>query len=100
MTGQAISTLQHEDARLRVTLWEFPPSSETGWHRHEYDYVVVPVQGGVLTVETSESASVPYPITSGQSYARPHGVEHNISNGTDQPISFVEVELKPVTSVP
>jgi len=27
--------------------WRLPPRSATGHHRHEYDYVVVPMTGGV-----------------------------------------------------
>ncbi len=89
----AIATVQHEDDRMRVTLWRFPPGSETGWHLHPHDYVVVPVEGGMLTVE-DRNGRRDYPIVTGQSYARSEGVEHNIINATDSPIAFVEVELK------
>lgn len=93
MPTGAIAEKQHEDARTRVTLWRFPPSSETGWHVHEYDYVVVPVKGGDLTVEDDKGRRV-YPIATAASYARPKGVEHNILNETDAEIAFVEIELK------
>ena len=46
MAKPAVAELQHEDEAVRVTLWRFASSTETGWHVHEYDYVVVPVQGG------------------------------------------------------
>lgn len=62
------------------------------WHRHPADYVVMPLKGGMLTVEASKGASA-YLIETGQSYARPAGVEHNIANDTDEEISFVEVEV-------
>jgi beta-alanine degradation protein BauB len=86
------ATVQVDEAALRVTRFDFPPGSETGWHRHAADYVVVPLRGGTLTVEDSSGAST-YPIETGQSYARPAGVEHNIANDTDEEISFVEVEI-------
>ncbi|HRP78537.1 MAG TPA: cupin domain-containing protein [Aquamicrobium sp.] len=93
MCKNALGQLQHEDERTRVTLWRFAPGTETGWHVHEYDYVVVPVQGGALTVENRDGRGQ-YPIETAMSYARPKGVEHNIINETDAEIAFVEIELK------
>ncbi|RUM95786.1 cupin [Pseudaminobacter arsenicus] len=94
MTEPAIAELQHEDDAVRVTLWRFPPSTETGWHIHEFDYVVVPVQGGTLTVETHGGGRAAYPIAAAVSYARPKCTEHNIINDTNAEIAFVEIELK------
>ncbi|MBV2144965.1 cupin domain-containing protein [Falsochrobactrum sp. TDYN1] len=93
MSLMAISQVQLDDQRLRVTLWSFPAGAETGWHRHEHDYVVVPVKGGILTVEDS-SGRRSYPIETGKSYTRKIGVEHNILNETLEEIAFVEIELK------
>ncbi len=89
----AISEAQRDDEALRVTFWQFPPGSETGWHRHEVPYMVVPVMGGTLTVEDS-AGSRASPIEAGGSYSRPAGVEHNIANDTEAAISFVEIEFK------
>lgn len=94
MTAPATSELQHDDRNVRVTLWRFPPGTETGWHVHEFDYVVVPVQGGSLTVETRDGGRAAYPIRTAASYARGKGTEHNILNETDAEIAFVEIELK------
>ena len=85
--------VQRDDELLRVTLWQFPPGSETGWHLHEVAYLVVPISGGALTVE-DKAGSRAYPIESGKSYSRPAGVEHNIANDGTSAISFVEIELK------
>lgn len=89
----ASSEVQRDDDALRVTFWNFPPGSETGWHRHEVPYMVVPVVGGELTVE-DQAGSRTYPIESGKSYSRPAGVEHNIANDTAAAIAFVEIEFK------
>lgn len=91
----AIAEQQVSEPTLRVTLWRFPPGSETGWHRHEAPYVVVPVKGGTLTVEQTREGqdATPYPIETARSYARPAGVEHNIANDTDAEIAFVEIEM-------
>ena len=40
---QAKSTVFIDNERTRVTEWRFAPGASTGWHRHEYDYVVVPL---------------------------------------------------------
>jgi mannose-6-phosphate isomerase-like protein (cupin superfamily) len=32
-------------------------------------------------------------LKAGQSYQRPAGVEHDVMNGSDHPISFVEIEI-------
>lgn len=87
-------TVQQDDARLRITLWEFPPNSETGWHRHGHDYIVVPVLGGVLTIVGKDGERRESPIVAGRSYSRGEGVEHNVVNLTGAMISFVEIELK------
>ena len=35
--------VQTDNDRVRVTLWSFEKGEETGFHVHEYDYVVVPI---------------------------------------------------------
>jgi quercetin dioxygenase-like cupin family protein len=45
---RAVATVQVENAHLRVTEWRFTPGAATGYHRHAYDYVVVPVVDGEL----------------------------------------------------
>ena len=48
MTGRAVPTVFIDNERVRVTEWRFAPGAATGWHRHEMDYVVVPMADGVL----------------------------------------------------
>jgi len=33
-------------------------------------------------------------LTAGQSYRRPAGIEHDVMNGSDRPMAFVEIEIK------
>jgi mannose-6-phosphate isomerase-like protein (cupin superfamily) len=33
-------------------------------------------------------------LSAGQSYQRPSGVEHDVMNGSDRPMAFVEIEVK------
>ena len=91
---KAKPTVQIDDGKVKVTRWDFSPGAETGWHRHEMDYVVVPLTDGTLTAEMPDGSVVENKLTVGASYVRPVGVEHNIINNNDGPYSFIEVELK------
>lgn len=89
----AVPTRQLDNERVIVTEWRFAPGAHTGWHRHEYDYVVVPLTTGRLLLETPDGA-VAADLTAGQSYARERGVEHDVINDNDGEFVFVEIELK------
>lgn len=90
---QAVPTVQIDNERVIVTEWRFSPGAETGWHRHGHDYVVVPMTGGALTLETPEGVKLA-PLTPGQSYTRSVGVEHNVINDTAHEIVFIEIEMR------
>ena len=87
-------TVQLENDRVIVTEWRFPPGSHTGWHRHNHDYVVVPVTTGELQIYDGRT-TVPAPLRTGVSYVRQAGVEHDVINMNDFEFVFVEIELKP-----
>jgi beta-alanine degradation protein BauB len=90
---RAESNLQLETETVRVTEWRFAPGAATGHHRHEYDYVVVPMTTGRLLLE--EPGGKRYAeLKAGVSYARPAGVEHDVVNANDFPFVFVEIEIK------
>lgn len=89
----AVPTLQIDDDRVRITEWRFAPGAATGYHRHEYNYVVVPLANGTLRlVEPGGTRDVR--LTAGASYTRPAGVEHDVINVSDSEFAFVEIELK------
>jgi beta-alanine degradation protein BauB len=89
----AVASLQLDNERVRVTEWRFAPGAETGWHRHEHDYVVVPITNGILRLETN-TGDFDAELKLGQSYSRPVGVEHNVINASPHELAFVEIELK------
>ena len=93
MSRFAIPTVQTDTPEVRVTEWRLPPATATGHHRHEYDYVVVPMTDGVLTILAAAGRSEA-PIKTGQSYFRKAGVEHDVRNETPREIVFVEIEVK------
>lgn len=90
---RAQSTKLEENERVIVTEWRLAPGAETGWHRHQHDYVVVCLTAGKLLAETA-SGNVETELAFGQAYARPVGVEHNIVNSGVMEFAFVEIELK------
>lgn len=88
----AIPTVLSEDARARVTRWEFPPGTATGFHRHEYDYLVIPVSGGEFLIVGQNGAESAMTQVAGETYARPAGVEHDVRNAGGFAV-FVEIEF-------
>ena len=86
-------TVQIENERVKVTEWRFAPGAATGWHRHGYDYVVVPMTTGNLTIDDGTRQNLAALVT-GRSYYRPAGVEHDVINANPFEFVFVEVEIK------
>ena len=78
--------------RVKATEWRFAPGAETGWHRHGYDYVVVPMTTGQLMLEEPGGNRLAQ-LTTGVPYAREVGVEHNVVNANDFEFVFIELEL-------
>jgi quercetin dioxygenase-like cupin family protein len=91
---QAKSTVFIDNVRTRVTEWRFAPGASTGWHRHEYDYVVVPLLDGKLGLSTGENESQIAELSAGVPYFRQVGVEHDVTNVNDFEYAFIEVEFK------
>lgn len=85
--------MQIDNERSRVTQWRFAPGEATGWHRHEHDYVIVPVTAGTLLLDDG-SQTAEAELEAGRSYFRNAGIEHDVVNGGDGELVFVEVELK------
>jgi len=92
--GTAIPTVTIDNDRVRVTQWQFREKGDnTGWHRHAYDYVVVPLFDGVLDIKTGEGETMLVHMQNGVPYYRGFGVEHDVRNGNDFECAFVEIEL-------
>ncbi|MBB5516645.1 quercetin dioxygenase-like cupin family protein [Rubricella aquisinus] len=90
----ATATQQIDDARVRVTRFDFAPGAETGWHKHGMDYVITTLTDCHMLLEEPGGATRRTLIPAGTTYRREEGVEHNVINDGDAPMSFVEVELK------
>jgi len=95
MTKQAAqSTVFTDNDRTRVTEWRFAPGAATGWHRHEYDYVVVPLLDGALKLVTGGGREDMVDLKAGVPYYRETGVEHDVINANDFEYAFIEIEIK------
>jgi len=82
-----------ETGRVRVTERRLLPGESTGRHTHGYDYVVVPLTGGELTIVDAAGNSTKFPTEAGGAYAREKGVEHDVFNLIVQDTRFTEIEL-------
>lgn len=89
----AVQTVLIENDRIRVSRWQFAPGAATGWHRHQYDYVVVPIADGRLQLEEGEETRIAE-LTLGVPYFREAGVEHDVISANEGDFAFIEVELK------
>ena len=94
MQDKAVPTVQIDNARTRVTEWRFAPGAATGFHRHEYDYVIVPRSTGRLKLIGPDGAESFAELTAGECYFREAGVEHDVINAGDGDFAFIEVEFK------
>ncbi|MEM7025019.1 MAG: cupin domain-containing protein [Pseudomonadota bacterium] len=91
---EAVPTVLIDNERVRVTEWSFAPGAATGWHRHEMDYVVVPMLDGVLELVGPNDTRNQAELKKGVPYFREAGVEHDVINANSFAFAFIEVELK------
>jgi quercetin dioxygenase-like cupin family protein len=93
MSERGTATVLIDNERARVTEWRFAPGAATGWHRHEYDYVIVPLTDGTLELVEPEG-NRSSDLTTGVPYFREAGVEHDVVNANEHDFRFIEIELK------
>ena len=88
------STLLLEDEKVRITRFDFDPGQETGWHVHEFDYVITAITDCFMLLQKPDGTQTISKVQAGNAYSRDAGVSHNVINQSEQKMSFVEVELK------
>jgi len=92
--GTAVPTEFINNDKVRVTEWRFRNKGDnTGWHTHEYAYVVVPQFTGILEIDHPDGTRTKAELTSGVPYYRDLGVQHDVINGNDFECAFVEIEI-------
>ena len=94
MCKKCSSTLLVEDKKVRVTRFDFEPDQETGWHIHEYDYVITAITDCFMRLQHPDGTETESEVAAGNAYIRDAGVHHNVVNTSDQKMSFIEIEFK------
>ena len=95
-SGKAIGSIIIENGRTIVTEWSFSnKGDDTGWHIHQFDYVVVPMFTGELLIDTGDQRVISS-LQKGIPYFRQKGVEHNVINANDFSCKFIEIEFLPI----
>ena len=91
--GTAIGTPLIDNKRTKVTEWSFSAKGDnTGWHKHDNDYVVIPLFTGDLCIFDGDKKSISS-LSQGVPYFRERGVAHDVINANDFPCKFIEVEF-------
>jgi beta-alanine degradation protein BauB len=93
VAGRGTATVLIDNDCVRVTRWRFAPGAATGWHTHEYDYVIVPLTDGTLRLVEPEGERNS-DLTIGAPYFREAGVEHDVVNANAYELTFIEIEVK------
>ena len=94
MCDKCSSTLLVEDEKVRVTRFDFGPDQETGWHIHEYDYVITAITDCFMRLQHPDGTETESEVAVGNAYFRDAGVHHNVINISDKKMSFIEIEFK------
>jgi mannose-6-phosphate isomerase-like protein (cupin superfamily) len=90
---QATPVVHIDDDRFKATEWRIATGAETGWHVHGHDYVIVPLTDGTLVLEEPGGAGREAALRRHVPYSRRTGVEHNVVNGGEVPLAFLEGEV-------
>ena len=97
MCSKCSSTLLVEDEKVRVTRFDFGPDQETGWHIHEYDYVITAITDCFMRLQHLDGTETESEVAAGNAYIRDAGVHHNVINISGKKMSFIEIEFKKTT---
>ena len=90
----ARSTTSADTDRVRITTWTFEDGENTGRHRHDYDYIVVPVTGGTFAITEPDGTTRQMTQEAAVAYLGRAGTEHNVISRSHRTAVFVEIELK------
>ena len=91
---KAKANIQIDNERVRVTEYSFNKNEETGFHVHQWDYVVIPQTDGLLLLINDNDVETTATLVKGQAYYREAGVSHNVINNGKEKLVFIEIEIK------
>ena len=88
------TNIQIDNERIRVTEYSFNIGDETGFHTHQWDYVVIPQTNGQLLLIDDEEVETTTTLIKGEPYYRTAGISHNVINNGREKLVFIELEIK------
>ena len=91
---KATANIQIDNERIRVTEYSFKSNEETGFHIHQWDYVVIPQTNGQLLLIDDNEFETTTTLIKGEPYYRKAGVSHNVINKGNEKLVFTELEIK------
>ena len=91
---KAKANIQIDNERVRVTEYSFNKNEETGFHVHQWDYVIIPQTDGLLLLINDNDDETTATLVKGQPYYREAGVSHNVINIGKEKLVFIEIEIK------
>ena len=91
---KAKTNIQIDNERIRVTEYSFNKGDETGFHTHQWDYVVVPQTSGQLLIIDDRKVETTATLVKGEPYYRRAGISHNVINNGRGELVFIELEIK------
>ena len=91
---KAKTNTQIDNERIRVTEYSFDKGDETGFHTHQWDYVVVPQTSGQLLIIDDRKVETTATLFKGEPYYRKAGISHNVINNGTGKLVFIELEIK------
>lgn len=93
MDSASRGEVQLENDRFRVTRWTIEPGGAIPMHRHDHDYVVVPLMTGTMYVTAADGTEIRADLVEGRSYTRSSGATHQVENrDATCRVDFIEVE--------
>ena len=91
---KAKANIQIDNERIRVTEYSFNKNGETGFHTHQWAYVVISQTDGQLLLIDDNGVETTATLTKGDPYYRKAGVSHNVINNGKEKLVFTELEIK------
>ena len=88
------ANIQIDNERIRVTEYSFNIGDETGFHTHQWDYVVIPQTNGRLLLVDEHHVETTAALVKGEPYYRRAGISHNVINNGREKLVFIELEIK------
>ena len=90
----ATGNMVFEDDKTRITHWTMNPGEQTGWHSHDFDYVVVQLSGGRLHLDFADGSEREIDYAPGNTLTGSAPIEHNATSVGEETIISIEIEYK------